>query len=253
VTEPLPALVALQESVRQLREFVTGLSAADVRRPAYPTEWTVAQVLSHLGSAAQIANIRVDVALAGEGEVVPQPIWDEWNAKDAESMAADALLADQAFLDRLGSLSDEERAELVIPLGPLQIDYPTHVAFRLNEHTVHRWDIEVVFDPSSGLAAGGVPGLLDFLPTIAGFTGKPSGAAKAITVRTRAPARGFSVNLGGERVVLGTDDALDAADLELPAEAFARLVYGRLDPGHTPPFSGAEADLDQLRRAFPGV
>jgi hypothetical protein len=43
-----------------------------------------------------------------------------------------------------------------------------------------------------------------------------------------------------------------APDLELPAEAFVRLVYGRLDPAHTPPVSGT-ADLDELRSVFPGV
>ena len=43
------------------------------------------------------------------------------------------------------------------------------------------------------------------------------------------------------------------ADLTLPAEAFVRLVYGRLDPDHTPAFEGDPADLDTLRRTFPGV
>ena len=36
-----------------------------------------------------------------------------------------------------------------------------------------------------------------------------------------------------------------------PAEAFARLVYGRLDPEHTPPGDHGPA-LDTLRRVFPG-
>jgi hypothetical protein len=38
----------------------------------------------------------------------------------------------------------------------------------------------------------------------------------------------------------------------LPAEAFVRLVYGRLDPDHTPPLTSRQVDLDRLRRAFPG-
>jgi hypothetical protein len=41
-------------------------------------------------------------------------------------------------------------------------------------------------------------------------------------------------------------------DLVLPAEAFIRLVYGRLDADHTPAVAGS-ADLDALRAAFPGV
>lgn len=40
-------------------------------------------------------------------------------------------------------------------------------------------------------------------------------------------------------------------DVQLPAEAFARLVYGRLDRDHTPP--GIESPtLDVLRHVFPG-
>jgi hypothetical protein len=41
------------------------------------------------------------------------------------------------------------------------------------------------------------------------------------------------------------------ADSELPAEAFVRLVYGRLAPEHTPPGEHGAA-LDVLRRVFPG-
>ena len=38
----------------------------------------------------------------------------------------------------------------------------------------------------------------------------------------------------------------------MPAEAFVRLVYGRLDPAHTPPIKAHRADLDELRQLFPG-
>jgi hypothetical protein len=42
--------------------------------------------------------------------------------------------------------------------------------------------------------------------------------------------------------------------LDLPAEAFVRLVYGRLDPDHTPDaVTATGVDLDLLRRTFPGV
>jgi len=39
----------------------------------------------------------------------------------------------------------------------------------------------------------------------------------------------------------------------LPAEAFIRLIYGRLDPEHTPELAIPDIDLDTLRRGFPGV
>jgi hypothetical protein len=41
-------------------------------------------------------------------------------------------------------------------------------------------------------------------------------------------------------------------DLELPAEALSRLVYGRLDPDHTPAVTGDATLLAELRAVFPG-
>ena len=43
------------------------------------------------------------------------------------------------------------------------------------------------------------------------------------------------------------------AELRLPAEALIRLVYGRLDPAHTPPVETRGVDLDELRPIFPGL
>jgi hypothetical protein len=40
--------------------------------------------------------------------------------------------------------------------------------------------------------------------------------------------------------------------IELPSEAFIRLVFGRLDPAPTSAVSGSPTLLDELRTAFPG-
>ncbi|MBV9412046.1 MAG: hypothetical protein JO148_10655, partial [Acidimicrobiia bacterium] len=41
--------------------------------------------------------------------------------------------------------------------------------------------------------------------------------------------------------------------LRMPAEAFIRLVYGRLDSDHTPSSVEGDAEtLEQLRQVFPG-
>jgi Mycothiol maleylpyruvate isomerase N-terminal domain len=58
----------------------------------------------------------------------------------------------------------------------------------------------------------------------------------------------FARGLRGESL---PDDG-GAPDLTLPAEALIRLVYGRLDPDHTPPVEGDLALLDSLRSVFPG-
>jgi len=39
---------------------------------------------------------------------------------------------------------------------------------------------------------------------------------------------------------------------EIAAEAFVRLIYGRLDAAHTPPVENVGVELDELRQIFPG-
>jgi hypothetical protein len=61
----------------------------------------------------------------------------------------------------------------------------------------------------------------------------------------------FAIDLAPESVTFGRTRTAAPADITLPAEAFARLVYGRLDPEHTPPGEQG-AVLDVLRAVFPG-
>lgn len=242
----------LGASVARLRNLVEPLSPEELRAQAYPSEWTVADVLSHLGSGALISILRVAEVLGG-AEVAPQPIWDEWNAKDPDAKAADALQADRALLERLDALTDDERDGFTFAMGPMSFDYAGFIRLRINEHVLHSWDIAVVFDPAAALPSDGVGVVLEALPMIASFTGKPTGSTRELRVRTTAPDRHFVITLAVDGVSLVPSNGVGTVDLELPAEAFVRLVYGRLDPDHTPAFEGTEADLNELRRAFPGV
>ena len=72
-------LAALRTSTDHLHTLVTGLDPDALRRPAYPTGWTVADVLSHLGSSAEIFRAGFDAALAG-GTDDPdrEAIWAAW-------------------------------------------------------------------------------------------------------------------------------------------------------------------------------
>ena len=135
--------------------------------------------------------------------------------------------------------------------GNITIDFAQLVGLRLNEHTLHTWDVEVAGDPSAALAPTGTALVIDNLQLITRFTGKAKADGRAVLVRTTDPARDFSLTTGPEAVALAAGEG-GAPDLTLPAEAFIRLVYGRLDPDHTPPVRG-NVDLDELRRTFPGV
>ena len=248
------SLDALRTSTARLRRIVEPLGPEQLSAQSYDAEWSVADVLSHLGSGAVIMHRRIDANLEGV-EVAPDfanPIWDEWNAKSPEAKSADSLRADVALTDRFDSLTDEQRSRLVVSMGPVQFDFEHFVGARLNEHVLHTWDIEVAFEPNATVPAEAARFVVDNLAMIVQYTGKPTGAERDVHVRTVDPARRFTLSLGADGVALVADAGDSVPDLELPAEAFARLVYGRLDAAHTPPFRGT-ADLDELRRVFPAV
>jgi hypothetical protein len=123
---------------------------------------------------------------------------------------------------------------------------------RINEHAVHSWDVEVALDPTAILAADATAAIIDNLTMIAGFAGKPDGGERVVAVRTTEPERFFTLVITPDRVTLEPSASTDTADLVIPAEAFIRLVYGRMDRAHTPPLTTA-VDLDALRQMFPGI
>jgi uncharacterized protein (TIGR03083 family) len=252
-------IAVLGVSVDRLHRLAAGLTAEQVRQPAYPSEWTVAQVLSHLGSGAVIMRHRLEATLAGDDldDAFQQATWDTWNAKSPDDQVADALVADPAFYDALAAVGPDQRDGFRMALGPLELDFAAFVRLRLNEHALHTWDIAVALDPSAPLPADVTGQVVDALEMMAGWTGRPATEPHTLRIRTTDPGRDFTLELGIERVVLapslaGAGAGADAAvDLELPAEALIRLVYGRLDPDHTP--AGIDGTyLDELRHTFPG-
>lgn len=252
-------LRALHASVDRLRDLVTPLDDAQLAGPAYPAEWSIAEVLSHVGSGAVIMQRRVDDALLGRempDDFAPT-VWDEWNAKSPRAQADDGLAADRAFIERVEALSDAERAGFTFSMGPIEVDFATVVGLRVNEHTLHTWDVEVALDPTATLPAEAAALIVDHLDLIARYTGRPTGTEHAIEVRTSDPERAFVIELTADRVSFIS--AIDVAgggapdaDLRMPAEAFVRVVYGRLDADHAAGVEGDTALLDELRQVFPG-
>ena len=247
-------LGALRASVARLHELGRGLDDGELELPSYCTEWSVAQVLSHLGSGAVILRRRLQDIRAGSAtpdEFAPS-VWDEWNAKTPRAQADDALAADEAVLEALEDVSEAERAQLTFPIGPLSLGFNEFAGLRLNEHAFHTWDIEVVFDDTAHLPDDAAALVVDNLGLIARFSGRPEGQERTVSVRTTDPERDIALRLAADGVELTAGERRQHPELELPAEAFSRLVYGRLDADHTPAFGGDAALLDVLRSVFPG-
>jgi hypothetical protein len=126
---------------------------------------------------------------------------------------------------------------------------------RLGEVVLHRWDVEVAFDPKATLAGYVVPFSLAQLPMFAGFFAKPIGKTGEVQVEITEPTRGYLLELTTDGAELSAGQAIDAhSRLSGPAEAFVRLTSGRLKAEHTPETMRAagEVSLEDLRRVFPG-
>jgi len=242
---------ALRQSHDALKALIEPLDAGQLEQQSYAPEWSIAQVLSHLGSQAEIFELFLDAAMSGNKPPGPEafgPIWEVWNAKSAQAQAAEGLAADAAFVKRLESYGD---AELRLPLLGMDLDVAGLSLRRLSEHTQHSWDIAVALDPTATLAAEATVLLVDSLGQLVGRAAKP-GRRRRWRVRTTDPERIFILETGESATLAPSEGEAGPADLVLPAEAFIRLVCGQLDAAHTPPIAGGAADLDELRAIFTG-
>jgi uncharacterized protein (TIGR03083 family) len=258
-SNPGPWISALRHSHDRLRAAVEPLSLDQLEQRSYASEWSVAQVLSHLGSQAEIFSLFLDSGLTGQdppGREQFEPIWASWNGKDPQAQASDALRADQATLERFESLDADQRARLKLKLFGMDLDTTGLARMRLSEHAIHAWDVLGALDPSATVSPDAVALLIDTLDQLAARSGKPDGQQRKVRVSTTGPERQFTLETGEAVTLTPSDDGvtpeLGLSELRLPAEAFIRLLYGRMDEAHTPPAESAGVELDELRPLFPG-
>lgn len=259
------------EALRAVRDRVAGqvetMGAEDLAAQSGASEWTVAQVLSHMGSSAEIMLASVEGALAGTGKPrdgLAPAVWDRWNALAPADQASGYLAASEAILARLESFDDVTRKDLRADLGflPKPADVLTIAALGVSETVLHGWDIEVAVDPGATLAPEGLECLFEvnkmFMPYFAKADAieHPTTRPMTVAVELTAPRMSFGLSLSVTKVSL-----LDGAPSEVaavfkgPAEAWLRLLSGRLRPEHTPDgvsLYGGGVTLDQLRGVFPG-
>ncbi len=190
---------ALRHSHDALRAAVEPLTHDQVRRPSYASEWSIAQVLSHLGSGAEIFAMFLDAGLSGAeppGRDAFPPIWQAWNDRSPQAQATDALAADAALVERLESLDPDERASIRLPLFGMDLDVTGLARLRLGEHAVHSWDIAVALDPSATVAADAVSLIVDSLGPLVARAGKPGGRHLTMRLVTTGPERSFTLAVG---------------------------------------------------------
>ena len=251
---PLDTIDVVRRSQDRFAGILENLPPEQVSAPSYDVEWSIADVASHLGSQAEIFGLFLEAGL--EGSDPPDHdafvrIWDRWNAKPPADQVADSVAANEDLVSRIEDLPADDRDGFTVEMFGGSRDLAALAAMRLSEHAVHTWDIAVALDPDATVAQEAVDALADQLPGTAS-RGRTVPGAQPVIVATTDPTRTY-------RVIFEPDlsvhlvDGVAAADLTLPAEAFLRLVYGRLDPAHTPSsVIGDTARLADLRKAFPG-
>jgi len=257
--DPRVWIATVRASHERLASLIARLTPEQLRGPSYCSEWTVAQVLSHIGSGAEIGLMMLPAAL-GQAEPTGReafgPVWDTWNAKSPDDQAADCLTADEKHVAALEALSDDDLAAISFPFFGMTLDAVGLVRMRLGEHAMHTWDVAVSGDPGARVAPGAVRLLIDNVPGfLAPRLGRPPAVAFRIHIRTTDPDRDYLL-IAADPVSMpdwpGDGGGADG-EVGMPAEALLRLAYGRLDSGHTPPeVEGDAADLDRLRLVFPG-
>ncbi len=258
-----PWLAALETSSQRTRALVEDLTEEQLELPSFDREWTIAQVLSHLGSASEIGTILIDRALAGEttapGRELAVPIWQRWDAMTPLEQREAWYESDarhRAALASLVALGPERLEVLRIPYfaGPLTVT--VYAGYRLSEQTVHGWDIAVGLDPAAAIPQPELSLLWDRIDLVASrFRDeatlerlRPQRVADTLTDEDET----YRLDLADE-LHLVADAALDEATGSVagPAETVLRLVYGRNRPIDEIEISGAMT-LDDVRSLFPG-
>jgi uncharacterized protein (TIGR03083 family) len=253
-------ITALRSTHDELAALVPALSDDQLTGPSGASDWTVAQVLSHLGSGAEIAHAGYRAALDGTAapaQEFNQGVWDRWNALGPHDQAAQFLEHDAALLGTLEALTPRQRENLEIKLGflPAPLPLASVAGMRLHEVAQHAWDVRVGLDPAATLDAGSADVLLEHftggLGFLLGFLGKAEHLSQ--TARVRIEGTDVVIAIDGT-VSLSTPATEATATLSGGPEAAIRLLGGRLTAPYTP--AGVEVagnvTLDDLRRVFPG-
>jgi uncharacterized protein (TIGR03083 family) len=251
---------ALRHEHDDLEPVVSALTADQLTGPSGASEWTVADVLSHLGSGSEISLAALQAALGereAPGDDFNPSVWDRWNAMTPEDQRAGFLEHDRALVEALEALDADQQSALEVPIGflPAPLSVAGFGGMRLNEVAHHSWDVRVATDPEAGLhtvSAAVLPehlsGDLGFL---LGFIGKADQVSDPVVLALGDS--GFSIAVDDTVSVAASAEAATAT-FAGPTEAALRLMTGRLGPSYTPSDVSVTGNvtLDQLRAVFPG-
>lgn len=251
---------ALRQEHDSLAALIPTLTAEQLAGGSGASEWSVAQVLSHLGSGAEIGLAGLQAAL-GEREVPGDDfnpsVWARWDAASPADQAAWFVEHDTALVEAFEALTVEQHESLQVPIVflPAPLSVAGAAGLRLGEVAHHSWDARVGVDLQAPLHPASTAVLPDHLAAelgfLIGFTGKADQVADRVVLALGDS--GYQV-LIADQVSVAPAGETPTATFSGPVEAALRLTTGRLGPQHTPAEVAVTGNvtLDQLRAVFPG-
>ena len=168
-------IALLNAEVSQLRDFVAGLDAAAWSRPSACAGWTVGDVFAHLTQGAQTWSEGITRAVAGDASPPPgqQPLRP--GERGSESTAQRAIAFRQEMgeeaLQHAFTTGYQRLHQVLSGLQAADWDKPCfhrrgilpvydYVGLRLQELTIHGWDIRSAFDAGATVSERPLPVLL---------------------------------------------------------------------------------------------
>lgn len=235
--------------------FVSALSEDQLAAASGADDWTVSQVISHLGSGAEIG--RPPIAIAAGETVQPednQTIWARWDAAAPRDQAERFVESNTRWIETVEALTPEQRTSLKVDLGflPQPVPLETALGLRLNEVANHSWDARVALDPAAEVSPESAAVLVDLLAGpmsfLLGWVAKPAELAGPVSLAI--PGGGLLI---GETVAIRPEPESPTATFLGSPGAFVRLLSGRLKPPYDQNVMlDGDVTLDGLRRVFAG-
>jgi uncharacterized protein (TIGR03083 family) len=253
--DPAVILTALRGEAAAFEQYLAGLSDSDLARPSACEGWTVADVVAHLTWASGFFRDTLERGLRDDAS---PPSYLPPQGPERRRRIADLARETRAELG--GSLRAEfARANRSLEaafagVGPADWDRPcAHrvgtlrrlAQTRLNELTVHCWDVRSVLEPPGHLREGSLPVLIDLIGRWFEllFTPDPS-QERPWRVRFEYPPDGIA----SRDLVIGPTEVAFVPAADAPAD-----VIVRADPQVTILMAMGRISLESVLHQYGGT
>jgi uncharacterized protein (TIGR03083 family) len=232
---PTAAVVELRNEHEALAALAQDLSESELEIPSFASEWTVAQVFSHLGSGGEINSSNLRGALGIEPRIPHdsyKQLWARWDALPPRRQVDEFRRWHAELVERFEQILESSHPDRDVETVMGTMSAAQLAEIRLREAAIHRWDIAVVLDPDSELRADSVRVLLNQLPgmmqRLADDEAADASPIDSVGLRATDHDMQYELQFLEEPTLREVGDGAPSAMLELTSETLIRLFYGRL-------------------------